>query len=159
MLSLQDNATQALKFHDISGSAFLSVFLHPFNGIQPIFVTGGLDYSRRLHIDGDDFDDPRFSLQAQWGMIGLLGKGSGFFIDFRYWRRIDSLGDPTIDPNQEKERHYVQLEFVLPIVAGKNLTVKYADGEVAPTFAKDTSVHLGLEFFFGGQRIALPGKE
>ena len=157
--SLEENATQALKFHEISASAFTSIAIHPFSGIQPIFVTAGLNEALRLNIDGEDFDDPRFHLQAQWGMVGLVGKGSSFFIDFQYWRRIDNLGDPRIDPTQDKERRFVQLEFTLPIAEGRNLTIKYAEGKVPPTFIDDTSVHLGLQFFFGGYRIVPPGSE
>lgn len=158
-LSLQENATQALRFHDLSVSATTTFVFWPFKGIQPIFATVGLDEALRINFDGEEFDDPRLNVQVQWGMVGLLGKGSSFFINWQLWRRFDNLGDPRIDPNQKKERQYIQLEFVLPIVDDKNLTVKYADGEFAPTFAEDTSVQLGLEFFFGGKRILLPGKE
>ena len=158
-LSLQENATQALRFHDLSVSATTTFVLWPFKGIQPIFATVGLDEALRINFDGEEFDDPRLNVQVQWGMVGLLGKGSSFFIKWQLWRRLDNLGDPRIDSNQKKERQYIQLEFVLPVLDGKNLTVKYADGEFAPTFAEDTSVQLGLEFFFGAKRILLPGKE
>ena len=153
MISLQENATQALKLHDISFSAYTSFFLHPVKGMQPIFMTAGLEEAQRLNVDGKDFDDPRVHLQIQWGMVGLVGKGSNFFIEWQFWRRLENLGDPRIDPLQKKERQYVQLEFILPVAENKNLTVKYADGEVAPTYATDTSVHLGLEFLFGEQRF------
>jgi len=155
-LSLQENATQALTLHDLSIGAFTSIFVYLFDGIQPIFLTVGLDEAVRIARDGEDFDDPRVHLQIQWGMIGLVGKGSGFSIDWQYWHRLDNLGDPKIDPSEKKERKYIELEFVLPIIEGKNLTVKYADGEVAPTFTNDKSIHIGLEILFGGQRILGP---
>lgn len=155
-LSLQENATQALTLHDLSIRAFTSIFVRPFVGIQPIFLTAGLDEAVRIARDGEDFDDPRVHLQIQWEMVGLVGRGSGFFIDWQYWHRLDNFGDPKIDPSEKKERKYIELEFVIPIIEGKNLTVKYADGEVAPTFTNDKSIHIGLEILFGGQRILGP---
>ncbi len=155
-LSLQENATQGLTLHDLSIRAFTSISVRLFSGIQPIFLTAGLDEAVRIARDGEDFDDPRVHLQIQWGMVGLVGNGSDFFINWQYWHRLDNFGDPKIDPSQKKERKYIELEFVLPIVEGKNLTVKYADGEVAPTFTNDKTIHIGLEILFGGQRILGP---
>jgi len=155
-LSLQENATQALTLHDLSIRAFTSIFVRPFVGIQPIFLTAGLDEAVRIARDGEDFDDPRVHLQIQWEMVGLVGRGSGFFIDWQYWHRLDNFGNPKIDPSVKKERKYIQLEFVLPIMEAKNLTVKYADGDVAPTFTNDKSIQIGLEILFGGQRILGP---
>lgn len=155
-LSLQEDSNQALTLHDLSIRGFASISVHLFNGIQPIFLTAGLDEAVRIARNGEDFDDPRIHLQVQWGMIGLVGRGSGFFINWQYWRRLDNFGNPKIDPSEEKERKYIELEFVLPIVESKNLTVKYADGNVAPTFMKDTSIHIGWEILFSGQRIPGP---
>jgi len=155
-LTLQEEATQALKFHDLSVRVFTSVFVRPLNGIQPLFLTAGFDEALQISRDDKDYDDPRFNIQAQWGMVGLVGRGSSFTIDWQYWRRFEKIGDPKFDPAGKKERKYVELEFVLPILENKNLTVKYADGDVSPTFEKTTTVQLGLEILFGGERIFGP---
>lgn len=153
----EEQTTQGLTLHDLSVRAFTSISVHPFNGIQPVFLTAGWDHSKRVPRHGRYSDDPRMHLQAQWGFVGLVGKGSSFFIDYHYWRRVDDIKNfDKIDPTQERKREYVRLEFTLPIAEGKNLTVRYADGKVAPTFTRDTSVHVGLEFLFGGYRVLMP---
>jgi hypothetical protein len=155
-ISLEENANQALRFHEISIRAFASFFLHPFNGIQPVFITAGIDEVFRLNLDGEDSDDPRIQVQVQWGMVGLLGKGSSFFISWRFWHRLRNFGDVRINPSEREEPQYIQLEFVLPIMDGKNLSIKYAEGEFAPTFVSNRSIQLGLEFLFGNKPILLP---
>jgi hypothetical protein len=156
-LTLEEQATQGLTLHDLSVRAFTSLSVHPFNGIQPVYLTAGWDQSKRIRKNGRYSDDPRVHLQAQWGFVGLVGRGSSFFIDYQYWRRVEDIKNfDEIDPSQERKREYVELEFTLPITEGKNLTVRYADGKVAPTFTKDTSVHIGLEFLFGGYRVLMP---
>lgn len=155
-LGLGYDATQALTLHDLSIRAFTSVFIRPFDGIQPLFLTAGLDEAIRIARDGADYDDPRVHLQVQWGFVGLVGRGSEFLIDWEYWRRLDDLGNPKIDPTQDRERQYIELEFKLPIADNKNLTVRYADGNAAPIFTRNTSVHIGLEFLFGGYRVLMP---
>ena len=89
-------------------------------------------------------------------MVGLLGGGSEFLVEWHYWRRLKNLGDPKIDPSLDKERKYIELEFSLPIMDNKNLKVNYARGHVAPIFTKDTSINIGLEILFGEYRILAP---
>jgi len=158
-ISIQDDATQSLVFHDLSVRLFASVYLRPFEGIQPIFFTAGLDEASRIRTESGspNYDDPRIHAQVQWGFIGLLGKGSAFHIDWTYWERLGNLGKPNIDPTEPKKRTFVALEFEYPIATDKNVTVKYADGSVAPTFSKSTSVQLGLQIFLGDWNLV--GKE
>lgn len=154
---LEEQATQGLTLHDLSVRAFTSISVHPFDGIQPIFMTAGWDHSKRIPKHGKDYDDPRVHLQAQWGFVGLVGRGSSFFIDYQYWRRVEDISNfDQIDPSQKRKREYIELEFTLPIAENKNITVRYADGDIAPTFTKDTSVHIGLEFLFGEYRVLVP---
>ncbi len=152
-LSLQEDASQTLKFHDLSARVFTTLFVHPFDGIQPIFMTAGIDEALRLSRDGEDYDEPRLHFQVQWGMVGLAGTGSRFFIDWRYLRVLDDIGDPRIDPNVDKERSYVEIGLVMPLYDDKNLTVSYADGDIAPMFTRNTSVEIGLEILFGGKQV------
>ncbi len=152
-LALTENTTQDLSLHDASGSALLSLFVHPFDGIQPIFATVGLDAAFKLNRDGRDFDDPRLHLELQWGMVGLVGKGSRFLIDWHFWRTLEDLGDPRLDPDQSLSRSYVSLSLSLPLTEDKSFSIRYADGDIPPTFADARSVHVGLEVFFGGQKL------
>ncbi len=155
-LCVQEDANQTLEFHDLSGRAFTTLFVHPFNGIQPIFMTAGIDEALRISRDGDDFDEPRAHFQVQWGMVGLVGADSKFFIDWRYLRVLDDLGDPKLDPTICKERSYVEIGLVMPLYGDKNLTVTYADGDIAPMYTRNTSIQLGLEILFGGERVLGP---
>ena len=155
-VSITEEANQGLTLHDLSVSAFTSISVQPFDGIEPVWLTAGLGPATRVARDSKDYDDPRFHLQMQWGMVGLVGRGAEFLIDWEYWRRLDDFGDPKIDPSLDKERQYIELQFSLPILDNKNLTVKYANGHVPPTFARNTSVHIGLEFLFGGYRALVP---
>lgn len=146
-LSVQNNATQASRFTDVSFSAATTIVMWPLEGSQPISVTLGLDKALRLDLDGKNYDDPRLNVQAHWSLIGFLGKGSEFFAKWQLWHRFDNLGNPRINPDERINRQYFEFKFVLPVMYGKNLIIKYADGAFAPTFVKKTSVQIGMEFF------------
>lgn len=84
-------------------------------------------------------------------MVGLLGKGSHFFVNYNYWHRLFRFGKPKIDLSKGKGRENIEIEFTLPIsnTDNKKLAIKYINGNISPTFEKDTCINIGLEMLFG----------
>ena len=150
----QENTVQTLKYHDFSGRIFSTFFFRPFNGMQPLFLTAGYDYVFVKQIDKDLFKESRFHVQAQWGFVGLLGKGSGFFIDYHYWNKFSTTAE--YNPENKKQRRFLSFELKVPIADDKSIIVQYADGDVAPTFESTTSVSLGLFISLNGLKILEP---
>ena len=158
-LEAKDTMTQSFELHDITIlNVHTTWFLRPVDRIQPVFVAAGVASVRRESSEGEDFDDPRFHLQAQWGMLGLFGRGSRFLLDWNYMRQLDKKwgvfgGDATIDETLKEDRFFYEATFQMPMAEGKNLTVTYKDGELSPTFDSETSVQLGLQLLFGDEGV------
>ncbi len=147
----QENTIQTLNYHDISGMVFTSIVLSPFPNLQNVYVTAGYEYANVAEKDKDPFQEGRINAEAQWGFAGLMGKGSGFFIDYQYWNRVST--SVSYDPSNKKERKLLSIELSVPVTDGKTLNLKYQDGDAAPTFINSTNVSLGLHIDLNGLNL------
>ena len=149
-LQVQESASQSLDLQDLSGGLRSCLALHPIDGLQPVYVTGGLDAALRHLNPGQNYSDPRTFLEARWGWEGLVGPGSHLLVVWQYWMRMDQWA-PASDPSLAPEREYVEIESSLPLWQDKNFKVTYADGALPPAFVPQTSVKAGLEIFWDGK--------
>ncbi len=144
----QENTIQTLKYHDISGMVFTSLAFSPFKNLQSVYVTAGYEYANVAQKEKDPFQEGRINAEFQWGFAGLMGRGSGFFMDFQYWYRVSTTA--SYDPSNKKERKLLSIELNVPVTDGKVLNLKYQDGDAAPTFINTTNVSLGLHIDING---------
>ena len=156
-LMASGEANQGLTFGDLSGRAFATLKFQPLLGIQPVFATVGFEQATRVARDAEDYDDPRLHIQAQWGMVGLLGRGTRLKASWQYWYRLEDLWDSKINAAEPEERQHIDVTFTYPMADGKNLTLRYLDGELSPTFDRTTAILVGLEILLG-ERPSLTGE-
>jgi hypothetical protein len=151
-IKIQETASQSLVLHDLSGGLRSSMAIHPFNGIQPLYLTGGLDAALRHLAPGKNYSDPRTYVEARWGWEGMVGAGSHLLVIWQYWTRMDQWA-PASDPVEPTEREYVQVEATVPWSKDKNIKITYSDGQMPPTFVAQTMVKAGLEVFWDGKSV------
>jgi hypothetical protein len=155
LFRMQENTTQILKYHDLSGSAITTFIIIPSKGIQHIFLTVAYDYANIIQQNQEPFRESRFNVEILWGFEGLIGKGTSFNADWQYWNRLATTA--SYEQTNKKERKLLSLELKIPVDNDKCMNIKYQDGDIAPLFINSTSFSLGLQIALASLNL-LSGK-